>query len=109
MMHPYILRPVKDRIAVRPLSADALEDKTVERKIIIAESAKERPMVGVVIASGPDVKQVAPRDVVVYGKYSGNELTLNGETILVLEEREILSVVVSNGEARLADTLEAVK
>lgn len=104
-----ILRPIQDRLVVRPLSADALEVKKEGTLIITPETAKERPMVGVVIAVGPDVKQIARRDVVVYGKYSGNELTLNSETVLVLQEKEVFSVVVSNDAEPLADILERAK
>ncbi|MDP9201164.1 MAG: co-chaperone GroES [Gemmatimonadota bacterium] len=60
------------------------------------ETAKEKPMVGDVIYAGPKVAQVARGDRVLYGKYSGNEVTLNGEQLLILKESEIFSVVVED-------------
>ena len=92
----HLLRPVLDRVVIRPMEPDALEDKSGEKKLIeVVQTAKERPMVGQVLAVGPKVSQVTSRDTVVYGKYSGNEITLNGEQLLILKEAEIFSVVVS--------------
>jgi len=95
-----ILRPCADRLVIRPVSAEVMEllEKAddVTSLIFKPETAKEKPMVGDVVAIGPKVAQIAPRDRVLYGKYSGNEVTLNGEQLLILKESEIFSVVVED-------------
>ncbi len=90
------ITPLGDRVLVR-----ALEEK--EGKvggIIIPDTAKEKPQQGQVVAAGPGRRrkngervplEVKSGDKILYGKYSGNEVTLDGETLLILHEDEILA------------------
>jgi chaperonin GroES len=95
-----ILRPIGDRLVLRPVSAEEMErlekDEATTSLLFKPETAKERPMVGDVIDTGPLVKQIARKDRVLYGKYSGNEVTLNGEQLLILHESEVFSIVVED-------------
>ena len=87
------ITPLHDRVIVRPAKA---EEKTAGG-IIIPDTAKEKPQRGVVIAAGPGKKDepvtVKKGDTVLYGKYSGTELTLDGDTVLVMRESDILAVL----------------
>ena len=92
------LRPLHDRIVVRRLEGG--EDNV--GGIIIPDSAKERPQRGTVIAVGNGVvreggKRVAldvkPGDVIMFGKYTNQEIKLDGEDYLVMREDEVLAVV----------------
>ena len=87
------LRPVNDRVVVRRLAA---EEKT-RGGIIIPDTAKEKPQQGEVVAVGPgkdgNALTVQVGDRVLFGKYAGQELTLNGEELLVMREDDILVVV----------------
>jgi chaperonin GroES len=87
------ITPLHDRVIVRPAKA---EDKTAGG-IIIPDTAKEKPQRGIVIAAGPGKKDepitVKKGDTVLYGKYSGTELTLDGENVLVMRESDILAVL----------------
>jgi chaperonin GroES len=69
----------------------------VEGGIIIPETAKEKPQKGTVIAVGPGTEdekmEVKKGDVVLYGKYSGTELTIEGKDYLIMKQSEILAVV----------------
>jgi len=92
------IRPLGDRVVVKPLE---LEEKK-QGGIIIPDTAKEKPQQGEVIAVGPgritDTGQkieleVRKGDKVLYGKYAGTEVTLNGEDYLILRESDILAVI----------------
>ena len=92
------IRPVQDRIVVRRV---AEEDKT-KGGIIIPDSAKEKPAEGEVVAEGPgkanDKGVVRPLDVkkgdrVLFGKYSGNEIKLEGVEHIILREDEVLGII----------------
>jgi chaperonin GroES len=87
------ITPLHDRVIVRPAKA---EEKTAGG-IIIPDTAKEKPQRGVVIATGPGKKDepitVKKGDTILYGKYSGTELTLDGENVLVMRESDILAVL----------------
>ena len=76
---------------VKPVAA---EQKTAGG-IIIPDSAKEKPLKGEVIAAGPGTKdeamQVAAGDVVLYGKYAGTEIELDGEKFLIMRQSDILA------------------
>ena len=91
------MRPLGDRVLVRPDDSD----KPLPSGLVIPDTAKEKPQEGVVLAVGPggwhDGQRV-PMDVkegdrVVYSKYGGTEVTLDGEDALILSERDILGVV----------------
>ena len=81
------------KVLVKP---DDAEDKTASG-IIIPDSAKEKPQKGTVIAVGPGTKdenmEVKKGDTVLYGKYSGTELTVNGKDYLIMRQSDILAVI----------------
>src|SRR5919202_2726319 len=92
------LKPLDDRIVVRPKEA---EEMTVSG-IVIPDTAKEKPQQGDVLAVGPGRRseqtgEVIPLDVkvgdvVVYSKYGGTEITVDGEDLLILQGRDVLAV-----------------
>jgi chaperonin GroES len=90
--------PLHDRILVRRLE----ETETVRGGIIIPDSAKEKPQEGEVISVGKgksnDEGKVFPLDVkagdhVLFGKYSGNEIKIDGEELLIMREEEVLGII----------------
>jgi len=85
------LKPLSDRVLVRPAVA---EQKTASG-IIIPDSAKEKPLKGEVIATGPgtkdEVMQVSKGDTVLFGKYAGTEIELDGEKLLIMRQSDILA------------------
>ena len=92
------IRPLQDRLLLRQLEGEA---KTAGG-IIIPDTAKEKPQEGEVIAVGKgktnDQGKLVPLDVkpgdrVLYGKYSGNEVTLDGETYVILREEDVLAIL----------------
>lgn len=92
------VKPLQDRILVKRIEA---EDKT-EGGIIIPDAAKEKPIEAKVVAVGPgkrteEGKRIEPAvkegDVVMFAKWSGNEIKLDGEDHLILREDEILAIV----------------
>jgi chaperonin GroES len=92
------LRPLDDRVVVKQSEA---EEKTVGG-IILPDTAKEKPQLGKVIAVGPGKllesgsrRKVALKknDQVIYGKYSGNEVEIDGEKFVVLRESDLLGIV----------------
>ncbi|RME94513.1 MAG: co-chaperone GroES [Bacteroidetes bacterium] len=87
------LRPINDRVVVRRLPA---EEKTAGG-IIIPDTAKEKPQQGEIVAVGPGKKDytmhVKEGDRVLFGKYAGQELELNGEEYLVMREDDILAII----------------
>ena len=92
------VRPLADRVVVKP--TDAVEEK--KGGIIIPDTAKEKPQQGEILEIGNgrltdkgnrvDL-EVKKGDKVLYGKYSGTEVTLNGDDVLILRESDILAVV----------------
>lgn len=84
------MKPLEDRVLVKPAAA---EEKTASG-IIIPDSAKEKPQKGEVVAVGPGTKdivmQVEVGDVVLYGKYAGTELNVDGDDFLVMRQSDIL-------------------
>ena len=88
------IKPLADRVIVLPLQAET----TTSSGIIIPDSAKEKPQKGHVMAvSEKDDKGVAPvvknGDTVLYGKYAGTEVNLDGETYMIMRESDILAIV----------------
>ncbi|RMG42807.1 MAG: co-chaperone GroES [Methanobacteriota archaeon] len=92
------IKPLADRVLVKPLEE---EDKT-PGGIILPDTAKEKPMRGKVVAVGDGrvdergerVKmEVKEGDVVLYGKYSGTEIKIDGEEYLIMRESDILAIV----------------
>ena len=86
-------KPNEDRVLVEPAEA---ETKTASG-IIIPDTAKEKPQRGVVIAAGPGKKDepvtVKTGDTVLYGKYAGTEISIEGEDLLIMRESDILAIV----------------
>jgi chaperonin GroES len=93
------LQPLEDRIVVRPDVAES----TTASGLVIPDSAKEKPQQGEVLAAGPGRRSettgelipsgVKTGDSVVYSKYGGTEITIDGEDLLILSSRDVLAVV----------------
>jgi chaperonin GroES len=93
------LQPLDDRIVVRPSEA---EEKTASG-LVIPDTAKEKPQQGEVISVGPGRRaentgeliplDIAVGDKVVYSKYGGTEITIDGEDLLILTGRDVLAKV----------------
>ena len=91
-------RPLHDRVVVRRIDA---EDKTAGG-IIIPDTAQEKPMEGEVIAVGPGARNeqgqlvpidLKPGDRILFGKWSGTEVKIDGEELLIMKESDIMGVV----------------
>ena len=100
-------RPLHDRILVRRIEA---EEKT-SGGIIIPDTAKEKPMEGEVIAAGPGARneagQLVPLDVkagdkILFGKWSGTEIKLSGEDLLILKESDVMGVIEQSASLKKA-------
>jgi chaperonin GroES len=92
------IKPLGDRVVVKPSPA---EEKT-KGGIILPDTAKEKPVIGEILAVGPgrraDDGKLVPLDLkigdkVLYGKYSGTEVSLNGAEVLIMREADIFGVV----------------
>ena len=87
------IKPLADRVLVEPMEA---EEKTASG-IYIPYTAKEKPQRGTVVALGPGTKDVAMEvkkgDVVLYGKYAGTEINVDGKDYLMMKQSDILAVV----------------
>ena len=87
------IKPLADRVLIKPAAA---EEKTASG-IIIPDSAKEKPLKGEVIAVGNGTKDedmvVKPGDHVLYGKYAGTELDLDGQKFLIMKQSDIFAIV----------------
>ncbi|MGA3012648.1 MAG: co-chaperone GroES [Bacteroidales bacterium] len=87
------ITPLADRVLIEP---DAAEEKTA-KGIIIPDTAKEKPQKGTVVAIGAGKKDepmtVKVGDTVLYGKYAGTELTLNGKDYMIMRESDIVAIV----------------
>ena len=100
-------RPLHDRVVVRRVEEDA---KTAGG-IIIPDTAKEKPQQGEVIAVGPGARDeagkvvpldVKPGDRVLFGKWSGTEVKIDGEDLLIMKESDILGVIEGKADVRAA-------
>ena len=98
------ITPLHDRVIVRRIE----EGEQVRGGIIIPDSAKEKPQEGEVVAAGAGkYKQdgtrqpldVKPGDRVLFGKYSGSEIKIDGEELLIMREDEILGIIARAGAA----------
>ena len=87
------IKPLADRVLVQPYEAET----TTSSGIIIPDTAKEKPQKGTVIAIGTGKKDepltVKEGDTVLYGKYSGTELKLEGKDYLMMRESDILAII----------------
>ncbi|RVU02169.1 co-chaperone GroES [Novosphingobium umbonatum] len=100
-------RPLHDRVLVRRIEA---EEKTAGG-IIIPDTAKEKPQQGEVIAAGPGARNeagelvalaVKPGDRILFGKWSGSEVKIDGEDLLIMKESDILGVIETTAELKKA-------
>ena len=92
------IRPLYDRIVVKRID----EKETTRHGIIIPDSAQEKPQEGEIIAVGPGAlddngkrvpPEVKPGDFVLFGKWSGTEVKLDGEELLIMKESDIMGVL----------------
>ncbi|MBM2845560.1 MAG: groES [Bacteroidetes bacterium] len=92
------VKPLADRIVIKPAQA---EEKT-KGGIILPDTAKEKPVIGEVVAVGPGkiaddgkkiLLEVKVGDKVLYGKYSGTEITIEGEEFLIMREADVFAIV----------------
>ena len=100
------LQPLEDRIVVRPSEA---EEKTASG-LVIPDTAKEKPQQGIVLAVGPGRRSeqsgdiipldIAAGDTVVYSKYGGLEITVEGEDVLILTSRDVLAKIVETAKKK---------
>lgn len=99
------IRPLHDRVIVKRIE----EGEQIRGGIIIPDTAKEKPMEGEVIAAGEGKYKddgsrqgldVTVGDRVLFGKYSGSEIKLDGEEYLIMREDEILGVIERAGKAK---------
>jgi chaperonin GroES len=100
-------RPLHDRVVVRRLTA---EEKT-SGGIIIPDTAKEKPMEGEIVAVGPGARNergeivaldVVAGDRILFGKWSGTEVKIDGEELLIMKESDIMGIIAGGAEAKKA-------
>lgn len=100
-------RPLHDRVVVRRIEA---EQKSAGG-IIIPDTAKEKPQQGEVLAVGPGARDeqgrlvpldVKPGDTVLFGKWSGTEVKIDGEELLIMKESDIMGVLENQGKVKAA-------
>ena len=98
-------RPLHDRVVVKRVNA---EEKT-SGGIIIPDTAKEKPMEGEVVAVGPGARneqgQIVPLDVkagdhVLFGKWSGTEVKIDGEELLIMKESDLMGIIEGTPAAK---------
>jgi chaperonin GroES len=103
--NPMKFRPLHDRVVIRRLSA---EEKTVGG-IIIPDTAQEKPMEGEVVAAGPGARneqgqvvtlEVKTGDRILFGKWSGTEVKLDGEELLIMKESDIMGIIEGSPAVR---------
>ena len=87
------IKPLADRVLIEPTAAET----TTASGIIIPDSAKEKPQKGIVIAVGKGTKEepttVKVGDTVLYGKYAGTELNVEGKDYLIMRESDIFAII----------------
>ncbi len=100
-------RPLHDRVVIRRVE----EDTKTSGGIIIPDTAKEKPMQGEVIGVGPGARdetgKLVPLDVkvgdrVLFGKWSGTEVKIDGEELVIMKESDIFGVIEGKADARAA-------
>ena len=100
-------RPLHDRVLVRRLD----DDEMTSGGIIIPDTAKEKPMEGEIIAAGSGAKndkgEVTPLDVkagdrILFGKWSGTEVKIDGEELIIMKESDILGIIEEGAEVKKA-------
>jgi chaperonin GroES len=100
-------RPLHDRVVIRRIK----EDTKSKGGIIIPENAREKPVQGEVIAVGPGRRDeggklipidVKPGETILFGKWSGTEVKIDGEELLIMQESDIMGVIVTPALAKAA-------
>jgi chaperonin GroES len=95
-------RPLHDRVAVRPVE----QEERTAGGILIPDTAKEKPMEGEVVAVGPGARgedgklqplEVKPGDRVLFGKWSGTEVKIDGEELVIMKESDLMGVIEGAG------------
>ena len=98
-------RPLHDRVVIRRVE----EEEKSKGGIIIPDTAKEKPMEGEVVAAGPGARgedgKIQPMDVkagdrVLFGKWSGTEVKLDGEELIIMKESDIMGVIEPSAAAQ---------
>ena len=92
------LQPLEDRIIIEPVS-----EKTTASGLVIPDTAEEKPQQGIVLAVGPGRRSdqtgeiipmdVSAKDTVIFSKYGGTEITMDGKDVLILTSRDVLAIV----------------
>ncbi len=86
------IKPLADRVLILPMEA---EEKT-SSGIFIPDTAKEKPQRGTIVAAGPGTKDVTMEvkvgDVVLYGKYAGTEISVDGKDYLIMKQSDVLAI-----------------
>ncbi|MFO7905777.1 MAG: co-chaperone GroES [Planctomycetota bacterium] len=94
------IRPLDDRVVVEPIEAE----ETTAGGIVLPDTAREKPQRGIVVAVGPGrlldngergEVSVAEGDEVIYGKYGGSDIEINGDEVKILRESDILAKVIN--------------
>ena len=83
-----MIKPLGDRVVIEP----SIQQEKTESGIILPDTAQEKPQEGKVLAIG-DCETIKKDDLVLYPKYSGTEITHNGQDVLIVSEKEVLAVV----------------
>jgi chaperonin GroES len=87
------MRPINDRVVIEPAAAE----ETSKGGIILPENAKEKPQRGTVVAVGPGKEDnkmtVVVGDIVMYGKYAGQEISHEGKDLMIMREDDILVIL----------------
>jgi chaperonin GroES len=100
-------RPLHDRVLIQPLE----QDSKTKGGIIIPDTAKEKPVEGKVVAVGPGARDengklqpldIKVGDVVLYGKWSGTEVKVDGEDYLIVKESDVMGVIEQTKAGRKA-------
>ncbi|MCG8356336.1 MAG: co-chaperone GroES [Kiloniellales bacterium] len=98
-------RPLHDRVLVRRVE----EDERTAGGIIIPDTAKEKPMQGEVLAVGPGARgedgkiqalDVKPGDRILFGKWSGTEVKMDGEELLIMKESDVMGIIEGAGSKK---------
>ena len=100
------IQPLEDRVVIRPLEGE----EVTASGLVIPDTAKEKPQEGEVLAVGPgrrseNTGEIIPLDVgvgdtVIYSKYGGTEIRLDGEDLLILNGRDVLAKLSPNGKKK---------
>jgi chaperonin GroES len=100
-------RPLRDRVVIRRIK----ENTKTKRGILIPDNAQEKPVQGEVVAVGPGRRDEAGKlipidvkagEVVLFGKWSGTEVKINGEDLLIIQESDVMGVIVMPAVAKAA-------